>query len=186
MKIYISKYRDHWISPYRIAEKLCFWREISYDEPWVITCNKVLEPVMSIIMKILDTIHPRVDYIKIDKYDTWNMDNMLAKIILPMLKQLKATKHGYPSGLTEKKWDYILDEMIWTFEQLTASDANDDQFWLELGEIDWSHHEPDENGLSLAKWTKPSVVDWDGLEAHHKRINNGTKLFGKYYRNLWD
>lgn len=186
MKVYISKYRDHWISPYQIADKLCFWREISYDEKWVIKFVIVLQPVMSIIMKILDTIHPRVDYIKIDKYDTWNMDNTLAKIILPMLKQLKATKHGYPSGLTEKKWDYILDEMIWAFEQLNADDANDDQFWLEYGELDWTKQEPDENGLSLVKWTKPSVIDWDGLKAHHKRINNGTKLFGKYYRNLWD
>ena len=34
--------------------------------------------------------------IQIDPWDTWNMYNTLADIILPMLKQLKETKHGSP------------------------------------------------------------------------------------------
>ena len=34
--------------------------------------------------------------IRIDNYDTWSMDHTLAPIILPMLVQLKATKHGAP------------------------------------------------------------------------------------------
>jgi hypothetical protein len=34
--------------------------------------------------------------IKIDPYDTWSMDCTLALIVLPMLKQLKKTKHGSP------------------------------------------------------------------------------------------
>jgi hypothetical protein len=34
-------------------------------------------------------------FIHIDSYDTWSMDHTLAPIILPMLKQLKDTKHGY-------------------------------------------------------------------------------------------
>ena len=32
--------------------------------------------------------------VQLDKFDTWNMDDTLAHIILPMLKQLKETKHG--------------------------------------------------------------------------------------------
>lgn len=55
--------------------------------------------------------------VKIDKWDTWSMDHTLAHIILPMLKQLKATNHGYPSGLSEQEWDEIQDKMIWSFEQ---------------------------------------------------------------------
>jgi len=38
----------------------------------------------------------RVETILLDPYDTWNMDHTLALIIVPMLKQLKATKHGAP------------------------------------------------------------------------------------------
>lgn len=55
--------------------------------------------------------------VQIDTWDTWNMDHTLAHIILPMLKQLKATNHGYPSDLTEQEWDEIQDKMIWSFEQ---------------------------------------------------------------------
>ena len=47
MKVYINCYKDHWISPYTICEKVCFWREIDYDEPWVKKVNIVLEPVMT-------------------------------------------------------------------------------------------------------------------------------------------
>jgi len=160
MKIYLSNYRYHWISPFKIAEKLCFWREIEYHEPWVKRLNNILYPVMSILQKVLDTIHPRVEYVHIDKYDTWNMNTTLAKIILPMLKQLKEEKYGYPSTLTEKKWNTIVDEMIWSFEQV-LDDESDEKFWTD-------------------------GIDWDGLRAHNKRIDKGLTLFGKYYRNLWD
>jgi hypothetical protein len=34
------------------------------------------------------------EYVKIDYWDTWSMDHTLKPIILPMLKQLKETKHG--------------------------------------------------------------------------------------------
>jgi hypothetical protein len=51
----------------------------------------------------------------IHPWDTWSMDHTLSYIIVPMLEQLKATKHGYPSDLTEERWDEILDEMIWAF-----------------------------------------------------------------------
>ena len=27
MKVYISNYRDHWLSPYTIIEKVLFWRK---------------------------------------------------------------------------------------------------------------------------------------------------------------
>jgi exonuclease V gamma subunit len=62
--------------------------------------------------------------IQIDPYDTWNMDHTLAMIIAPMLKQLKATKHGYPSTLTVEEWDNILGEMIWSFENSASEDMS--------------------------------------------------------------
>jgi hypothetical protein len=44
-----------------------------------------------------DSIHDeRIVDVRIDRQDTWNMDETLAYIILPMLKQLKDTKHGSP------------------------------------------------------------------------------------------
>jgi hypothetical protein len=44
-------------------------------------------------------IHKKKDRkvrVKLDPYDTWSMDNTLAYIILPMLKQLRDKKHGSP------------------------------------------------------------------------------------------
>jgi hypothetical protein len=49
--------------------------------------------------KFLEWIHSkkkRIEIVKIHPRDTWNMDHTLSLIILPMLKQLKATKHGAP------------------------------------------------------------------------------------------
>lgn len=122
--------------------------------------------------------------VKIHNYDTWSMDHTLAHIILPMLIQLKATKHGshevdmkdVPKKLRATKkqleayggvdpkhidrWDWILDEMIWAFEQKCR---------------DGWHEDYDYN-----KW------DSEGAKAHQERMSNGFKLFGKYYENLWD
>ena len=127
--------------------------------------------------------------VRIDPHDTWSMDHTLAPIILPMLKQLKETKHGAPAvefkdvpeelmppdaeavkklymenGETDenyfKRWDYVLDEMIWAFEQKCRDD------WME----DYDYN----------KW------DHEGAKAHQDRMSNGFRLFGKYYESLWD
>ena len=206
MKIYLSNYRDHWISPYTIAEKLCFWREISFSEPWVRRFATTLEPVCLAINKTLDVVHPKINYIKIDRWDTWNMDDTLAKIIHPMLLQLKQDKHGCPVVDLEdvpkrlhpskkykampphdafddpnfqKRWDYVLDEMIWTFDQIRLG-GNDEQFYIDYGKMDLDFEK------DVMVWTKKPKINRKGLLAHHDRIKNGTRLFGKYYSCLWD
>ena len=216
MKVYLSNYRHHWISPYAILEKVFFWREIDYDEPLIDKLSDLLLPLCVGIQKVLDTIHPKIDYVKIDKWDTWNMDSSLSQIILPMLKQLQLTKHGAPHvededvpegfGLrsTEapskenewdtdenwhKRWDWVLAEIIWTFEQLTS----DWESQFHSGEYDrvstpctWD----DAGKPILFRWDKgpndTSEFDADGCQKHSKRIANGLVLFGKYYRGLWD
>jgi len=96
MKIYKSNYRSHWISPYVILEKVFFWREIDYDEPLIEKLSNFLNPFSVAWMNFLDFVHPQINYIKIDRWDTWSMDHTLADIILPMLKQMRDTKHGSP------------------------------------------------------------------------------------------
>ena len=219
MKVYISKYRDHWLSPYTICEKICWWREIDYDEPWVQKVVKVLGPVMDIYKKFLDTVHPPINYVKIDSYDTWNMDSTLSPIILPMLRQLRKDKHGAPyvddadvpaklrsTTPTAKKakkepgdtdgnhfarWDWILDEMIWAFEEL-VDDTWEEQYFSGKSDIVWvPSKELDAKGRPVTYEMKRGPgdtrkYDKKGWTKHSARIDNGVRLFGKYYRALWD
>jgi hypothetical protein len=227
MKIYKSNYRNHWLSPYVILEKIFFWREIEYDEPIIKKLSDFLTPFSVSWQKFLDFVHPRINYVKIDRYDTWSMDHTLADIILPMLKQLRDTKHGSPMvdaedvpeelrivghqdaspqlelvfddqgqyekeswEITHRRWEWVLNEMIFAFEHFV------DDSWEEAyrsGEID-THSVPcewDENG-------KPTLYtfedgpnhtyecDYDGMRKVYDRMDNGFRLFGKYYRGLWD
>jgi len=225
MKVYVSNYRNHWISPYTILKAVCFWEkddDVFYDHEdtgkgryvkWV----NFLNPICQVLQKFLDFVHPRVDYVKIDRYDTWSMDHTLAKIVLPMLKQLHESKHGaphvddkdVPKGLglrsTEadakenewdtdanhfKRWDWVLDEMIFAFES-KLDDSWEDQF--RLGEFDYKTVACawDDNGkATMYKWedgpNHTYQCDYKGMEQVQKRIQNGFVLFGKYYQNLWD
>ena len=52
-----------------------------------------------------------------------------------------------------------MDEMIWAFAQIIDDEAE-------------------------SKFYSP--LNREGLDAHNKRIQNGTRLFGKYYQALWD
>ena len=131
--------------------------------------------------------------IRIDPYDTWSMDHTLGLIIVPMLKQLKETKHGSPfvadvdvpeelrstsapiqesewdAGMTDenhhKRWEWVMDEMIWAFEQ-TIDENSDNQFFDQSVE--------------------PFSFDIESYRAHAQRVDNGILLFGKYYQSLWD
>ena len=202
MKVYLSKYRYHWISPYTVLEKFFFWREIDYDEPIIDKWSDRLTPICQGIQKVLDFIHPKINYVKIDRWDTWSMDYTLSFIVVPMLKQLKETKHGAPFVDDEdvpeelkstsappkenewdtdenhfKRWDWALNEMIWAFEQNLDHDSEDKFF---------DHAEWDEKEKDFGKNLHKIKIDQPGLKAHQDRKANGFRLFGKYYQGLWD
>ena len=60
MKVYINKYRSHWLSPYTILEKVIFWRKIDYHEPMIERLNTIMEPFCTAMMKVLDIVHPKI------------------------------------------------------------------------------------------------------------------------------
>lgn len=151
---------------------------------------------------------PRRISIRIDNYDTWNADHTIALITLPLLKQLQATKHGAPhvddedvpvylrstaaapkenewdtDDFWHKRWDWVMDELIWTFQQLAHCNDGEDEFYHEEETI-VEKDESEKNDFLLRMGR--IRIDEDGLRAYHERINNGLRLFGKYYRGLWD
>ena len=221
MKVYINNYRGHWLSPYTIMEKVLFWKKWTdpdfdlYDDKNEHYTDWLNGP-MEVARKCLDVIHPKVNYVKIDKWDTWSMDSTLSIIILPMLKQLNATKHGAPTtddadvpeGLRStdappkenewdvdenwfKRWDWIMDEMIWAFEQKQPDCDWEHQYYSGVHDTSFRAIEWDAAGKALlheqVKGPNDTFkIDTEGMNKHQERINNGMKLFGKYYQGLWD
>ena len=88
------------------------------------------------------------------------------------------------------RWKWVIDEMIWAFEQLQPDCDWEEQYWITRPQLDWSNKseftdEEKKVGRRL-KWKVKGVCDWDGRQKHQDRINNGLRLFGKYYQSLWD
>lgn len=193
MRVYLGPYNS-WVRPtIWLYNLLAFFypkdkREWLYNRVRFDFDDKGLWPGMAALKRLenwADNLRPRKIKVKIHEYDTWNMADNLALIILPMLKQFRAEKTGSPwtdyedapehlRGVTtpefpeepgdpffHERWDWILNEIIWSFDQIVKDD--DSEFW-----------------------PTNAPYDREGYRAHHKRVQNGCRLFGKYYQNLWD
>ena len=206
MKVYIGPYVYRWVSKvhdrhmdlkYGYGE----WNDNKdrEDRAWE-RFEDVLQWLYNKTINLYLDRKKRTEKVRIDDYDTWSMDHTLAPIILPMLKQLKETKHGSPWTDDEdvpeelrstsappkendydtddnhhKRWDWVLDEMIWTFEQKARDDWQDDYYG--------DYVEDPKNGPMAGSF---EWIDHEGRAAHQERMTNGFRLFGKYFENLWD
>jgi hypothetical protein len=134
----------------------------------------------------IDSKKKRKIKIHIDNYDSWNADQTLALIILPLLKEVKKDKcsspvvdiEDVPTDLAppkewvpenewdtcdpnyHKRWEYVLDQMIWSFEHI-LDDDDTSQFFVD------------------------GNYDSAGMKAYIEKTQVGLTLFGKYYRGLW-
>jgi hypothetical protein len=202
MKVYIGPYIK-WVGPYQIAEKLLFW--LDNDDDKVFELGQWLSKGwVGSVCEWLYSKRKRNVEIRIDDYDVWNMDTTLAHIIVPMLKLLRDKKHGAPYidtddvpeclhsekideyGIDDKhfeRWNYVIGEMMFAFESKTYD--WEDQF--HTGNIDFVW-EKNSDGDSYTAEHGPQhthTFDEDGWKAMNARIENGFRLFGKYYSGLW-
>lgn len=90
-----------------------------------------------------------------DDSETWNLDITIASFIVPRLKAFKECENGFPSRLTENKWDKILDEMIEGFE-------------LAIKKDEWEYEE-----------------DLNTRNEKLTKVNKALKHFSKYFHDLW-
>ena len=190
------------------------------DRPdWVEKWHDRLAPLSEAIQKILDLIHPKIDYVKVDYWDTWGMDYSLAHIILPLLHQLHDQNHGAPFVDDEdvpdelkstsappkenewdtdqnhfKRWHWVWEEMIFAYKSKL------DESWKEAFQsgsfdkisvpIDHAGNEVPKKQAKLFRWedgpNHTYKCDYEGMHAVEARIQNGFRLFGRYYQNLWD
>jgi hypothetical protein len=207
MKVYIGKYRNHWISPYTVLEKVFFWQPWAQpDGPaypeWVDRWADRLTPISQAIQSVLERVYPRVEYVKIDPWDVWSMDYTLAEIIVPMLRQLQANKQGAPYVDPEDVPEHLRPKKQ-TKKQRESGEVDSTHFerweWT-LGEMIWAFeqktddssqdqfydHSAVDPGRGISDQIGQIRVDKAGLTAWHQRKTNGFRLFGKYYEALWD
>lgn len=166
--------------------------------------NRLQDVLNATVNKIQDRRKRKIK-VRVDYYDVWGADHTLALIILPVLKRLREVKHGSPfvdvndvpeelrpteaagpdNGYTDstvhERWEWVLNEMIWAFEQHVDED-NNSQFYDHTDSLDYQLGNPDDFMGSIDKLK----VDREGLKAHNERIKRGTEFFGKYYGGLWD
>lgn len=208
MKVSIKSYNDCWVS--YVHDR---YMDKKYNREWTESNTRLEKKLETLqdglqwvynktINKILDKLERQRFEVRIDPWDTWSMDHTLAPIILPMLVQLKATKHGAPlvtnTDVPEElqatkeqideynkggdagpkhfeRWEWVLDEMIWAFEQKCRDDWTMDYYGPYI---------EGEDGSFLGghfEW-----IDREGIQAQQLRMTNGFRLFGKYYEHLWD
>jgi hypothetical protein len=227
MKVYINNYKDHWISPYTILDYMFFWTDWSkcsrnkslqsaldelegkykYVEPpeWVEKWSDRLLPISKAIQWVWSKVDRKIDYVKIDRWDTWSMDHTLSYIILPMLKQLDESKHGAPFVDDEdvpeelkstsappkenewdtdenhfKRWDYVLKEMIYAFEHKV------DDSWQEAyrsGDMDILWVPVDKDGNEVPKGEHKFNQMRDGPNHTYKCDYEGMQIVEDRMRN---
>lgn len=149
--------------------------------------------------------------VRIDDFDAWNADNTLAHIILPLLKEVRAGKNGTPyvddedvpehirstaakpkenewdtDEFHEARWEYVMDEMIHSFE-CEVNDEWEDQFYS--GETDYQVVHEEYEGRKVYTLQEGPLhtftVDVEGKKKAWKRRQEGLRLFAKYYHSLW-
>lgn len=225
MYVKLGKYCN-FIGPYQIAEKILFWMDKHKDDrvhnlgKWLAENKDGSDSWLTKVCQWVNSKKKRKVVVKLDPWDTWSMDSTLAIIILPMLRQLKDKQHGaggvddidVPEHLRRSsappveehdtdmfwfaRWEYVMNELIWTFEQLQPDNDWEDQYHSGQHDIEWKEIDETMHNLLTNREEKllrlhygpnhTHTFDKEGWEKHNNRINNGLKLFGKYFRNLWD
>lgn len=199
MKVYLGPYRN-WIGPYQLADMVFFWVDrrgiFPDDDPrhnrWDYkACDSFGDWLATTwVAKLLIWINSKRDRkvkIRIDYYDIWSMDHTLSLIIHPMLLMMKERKHGSPFVDDEDVPEHLRSTAAppLTEEQKNYGESDDlfhDRWAWVLDEMIFAHHS------QLNDWEDEyhDRQDYDAMQVVEKRIQNGYRLFGKYYRNLWD
>lgn len=218
MKVYIGPYPDTWWNTHNWCESVIARRhgkefgfeveEKDYDwvDRAVLRFGDMWQSVLNVTVNQIVKHRKRKIKVRIDYPDVWSADHTLALIIHPTLVMLKKHKHGSPCVDVEdaphiadsdeavhERWNWVLDEMIWTFECLADGDDmkhyyipyKDDEpvdriGWKDRETGEMKYMQTEERAREMGKY------DPDLHKKYQDRINNGLRLFGKYYQGLWD
>ena len=112
--------------------------------------------------------------LEIHPYDLWSMDHTLSIIIAPMLVLLKENKAGSP---------YVEDDDVPENIRTTSATPTKNEY-----DVDEFHHNRWDWVLDEMIWAFATIAeDAGGLsKTEQMRLDNGLRLFGRYFQNLWD
>lgn len=97
--------------------------------------------------------------------ELWNLDDTIAKWIVPRLKAFRDTTQAYPANLESfEQWQEMLGEMIFGFE------FSSDEWYRD-------------NALGRPKEEREKKKN--ELESMVKRAENGRVLFAKHFNEIW-
>ena len=169
MKVYIGPYRNDMGSLYRWIDR--FLSKIGFSEE---TTEKISDFFFETLLetklgaRIADYVNSRERKIKvrIDDYDVFEARSSLAIIIIPILKELKLNSNGYsmfdkndaPEGLVINENDLDYQEIL---------------YYSIMNEM-------------IYAFEKTLDGDDNASAEVNERVDYGLRLFGKYYRDLWD
>ena len=186
MKVYIGPYTK-WVGVFQIVDFFMKpLKSFGVNEDMRFDVGEWIDgkiPQIHNLLNWVDSKKERNVKVKIDKYDTWNMDHTLSLVIYPLLIRLKEDKHGAPlvddNDVPEelkstsaapkinewdtdenhfKRYDYVLDEMIWKFKQISEC---------------------------IEVYPGDGPGEMEAYKEHDRRIEEGLRLFGRYFRSLW-
>lgn len=187
IRLYNYLEKIEWLIGEHNVDRLYDWLQPVLDE----TINRILERDRTI--KVV--VHP---------YDTWNAEQTLAYVILPVLEQYRDTTHSCPMIIDDEdlppevravtgdeandiRWKWVLDEMIWAFSQV--NEDWEDQYFSGVSDrrrVPVDPNDPDGPQLNIEGPNHTRKIDQEGIDNHMKRMANGFRLFGRYYMHLWD
>lgn len=147
----------------------------------------------------------------VDDFDTFSLDNTLAKIIYPSLVAFKKARKRMPGvpieffdesseldetgshtikAVDEAEIRFLdaIDKMIWSMREIAEDYPGESQFFLKNGKK-WKTVKDKKRTTkkTMARTLVETGTEYDveGHKEYNNRINEGVRLFGEHFRSLW-
>ena len=120
-------------------------------------------------------------HLKLSVKETWNLKTHLASCIYDSLLQFKNLERtSCPSDISPETWEEYLDKMLFSFKEISRNYKNDP---LKI-------HVKDKNlsDIFTEEFSSKSerTLVMSESKKYFDKIQEGLKLFSKYFNSLWD
>jgi hypothetical protein len=184
-KTWLYKFLEwvHSIKPEKKYIKIDYWDTWSMDH--------TLAPIILQMLKQLkETKHGSglidmedvPESMRCTSHEEWDQQTTFDFYHEPDLQKIQCDVHD--------RYEWALDEMIFAFDHI-VDDSWEEKYHTGDYDIVSEPCKFDENGKPTLYQMKEGPkhthkCDYEGLKKEWDRVNNGLRLFGKYFRTLWD